>query len=30
MGEFFKVMGFFKGEPWEAMGFSAGDRTHTL
>ncbi len=30
MGEFFKVIGFFKGEPWEAMGFSAGDRTHTL
>ena len=30
MGEFFKVIGLFKGEPWEAMGFSAGDRTHTL
>ncbi len=30
MGEIFKVMGFYKGEPWEALGFSAGDRTHTL
>ena len=30
MGEFFKVIGLFNGEPWEAMGFSAGDRTHTL
>lgn len=30
MGEFFKVMGFYKGGPWQALGFSAGDRTHTL
>ena len=30
MGELFKVIGFFCGEPWEATGFSAGDRTHTL
>ncbi len=30
MGEIFKVMGFYKGAPWEALGFSAGDRTHTL
>jgi SAM-dependent MidA family methyltransferase len=30
MGELFKVIGFFKGEPWDAIGFKAGDRTHTL
>jgi SAM-dependent MidA family methyltransferase len=30
MGELFKVIGLYKGEPWEAMGFSQGDRTHTL
>jgi SAM-dependent MidA family methyltransferase len=30
MGELFKVIGFCTGEPWDAMGFSAGDRTHTL
>jgi SAM-dependent MidA family methyltransferase len=30
MGEFFKVIGFYKGEPWQAMGFAMGDRTHTL
>ena len=30
MGELFKVIGFFKGAPWEAIGFSQGDRTHTL
>ncbi len=30
MGEFFKVIGFFKGEPWQAIGFDAGDKTHTL
>lgn len=30
MGELFKVIGFFKGAPWEAMGFAQGDRTHTL
>ena len=30
MGEFFKVIGFFKGEPWSALGFEHGDKTHTL
>jgi SAM-dependent MidA family methyltransferase len=30
MGELFKVIGFYKREPWEAMGFSQGDRSHTL
>lgn len=30
MGELFKVIGFFKGAPWEAIGFAHGDRTHTL
>ena len=30
MGEFFKVIGFYKGEPWQAMGFAHGDKTHTL
>ncbi len=30
MGELFKVIGLCKGEPWEALGFSQGDRTHTL
>ncbi len=30
MGELFKVIGLYKGEPWEAMGFAQGDRTHTL
>ncbi|MDO8449906.1 MAG: SAM-dependent methyltransferase [Rhodoferax sp.] len=30
MGELFKVIGLYKGEPWEAIGFSQGDRTHTL
>ena len=30
MGELFKVIGFCTGEVWDAMGFSAGDRTHTL
>lgn len=30
MGELFKVLGLFKGEPWEALGFAQGDRTHTL
>ena len=30
MGELFKVIGFTAGEPWEAVGFSQGDRTHTL
>lgn len=30
MGELFKVLGLCAGEPWDALGFSAGDRTHTL
>ena len=30
MGELFKVIGFFKGDPWDALGFALGDRTHTL
>jgi SAM-dependent MidA family methyltransferase len=30
MGELFKVIGLGAGEAWPAMGFSAGDRTHTL
>ena len=30
MGELFKVIGFCKGDPWEAIGFAQGDRTHTL
>jgi len=30
MGELFKVIGFFKGAPWEPIGFAQGDRTHTL
>ena len=30
MGELFKVMGLFKGKPWDALGFAAGDRTHKL
>jgi SAM-dependent MidA family methyltransferase len=30
MGELFKVIGFYKGAPWDALGFSQGDRTHTL
>ena len=30
MGELFKVLGLYKGEPWAAVGFSQGDRTHTL
>ena len=30
MGELFKVIGFVAGEPWDAMGFAAGDRSHTL
>jgi len=30
MGEFFKVIGFYKGEPWQALGFAHGDKTHTL
>lgn len=30
MGELFKVIGLCVGEPWLALGYSAGDRTHTL
>ena len=30
MGELFKVIGFCRGEAWDALGFSQGDRTHTL
>ena len=30
MGELFKVIGFYKGEPWQAMGYMHGDKTHTL
>ena len=30
MGELFKVLGFYKGPPWQALGFTHGDRTHTL
>jgi len=30
MGEFFKVIGLYKGEPWQAIGFEHGDKTHTL
>lgn len=30
MGELFKVIGLYPGEPWDAMGFAQGDRTHTL
>ena len=30
MGEFFKVLALCKGEPWEAVGFAHGDRTHRL
>lgn len=30
MGELFKVIGFYQGEPWQALGFEHGDKTHTL
>ncbi len=30
MGELFKVVGFGVGEPWDAIGFAEGDRSHTL
>ena len=30
MGELFKVIGFCKGAPWAAIGFSQGDRSHRL
>ncbi len=30
MGELFKVIGFQRGEFWDAVGFREGDRTHRL
>jgi SAM-dependent MidA family methyltransferase len=30
MGELFKVIGFYRGDFWDAVGFRDGDRTHTL
>jgi SAM-dependent MidA family methyltransferase len=30
MGELFKVIGFAKGCRFDALGFSAGDRSHRL
>ncbi|MDB5846688.1 MAG: hypothetical protein JWP29_440 [Rhodoferax sp.] len=30
MGELFKVVGFAKGAPFDAIGFQTGDRSHTL
>ncbi|WHZ13033.1 MAG: SAM-dependent methyltransferase, MidA [Burkholderiaceae bacterium] len=30
MGELFKVIGFYKGEPWQALGFAEGDRSNML
>jgi hypothetical protein len=30
MGELFKVLGVAAGEGFEALGFSTGDRSHTL
>ena len=30
MGELFKVIGLCVGEPWDAVGFKEGDRSHTL
>ena len=30
MGELFKVIGFYQGDPWQAIGFTHGDKTHTL
>ncbi|RYY84380.1 MAG: class I SAM-dependent methyltransferase, partial [Comamonadaceae bacterium] len=30
MGELFKVIAFHRGAFWDALGFRAGDRTHTL
>jgi SAM-dependent MidA family methyltransferase len=30
MGELFKVIGFVKGCAFDAVGFAAGDRTHSL
>ncbi|WP_245751398.1 class I SAM-dependent methyltransferase [Giesbergeria anulus] len=30
MGELFKVLALCKGQPWDAIGFTRGDRTHRL
>ena len=30
MGELFKVLGLVKGAPFDALGFSRGDRSHRL
>jgi SAM-dependent MidA family methyltransferase len=30
MGELFKVIGFCTGEPWDALGFTHGDRAPWL
>jgi SAM-dependent MidA family methyltransferase len=30
MGELFKVIAFYRGEFWDALGFRQGDRTHAL
>ena len=30
LGELFKVIGVCTGDAWSALGFAAGDRTHTL
>ena len=30
MGELFKVIAFCRGAPWDAVGFSSGDRSRTL
>lgn len=30
MGELFKVIGFCRGAPWDAIGFALGDRSHRL
>ncbi|MET3497547.1 class I SAM-dependent methyltransferase [Variovorax boronicumulans] len=30
MGELFKVVGLAVGEPWDALGFGVGDRSHAL
>ncbi len=30
MGELFKVIGFCRGTPWDAIGFAQGDRSHRL
>ncbi len=30
MGELFKVIGFYRGDFWDALGFREGDRSHTL